>query len=87
MRFSPASAGDYFFEHRFEHQRTFYFAKMRSICKTQEDSKNPGNLVSSGVFFGTPDAIRTHDLQSRRLPAASAIFVDSTGFFYFRGTF
>ena len=29
-------------------------------------TKIPGNLLFLGIFVGTPDAIRTHDLQSRR---------------------
>ena len=44
--------------------------------------KNPGNIEDAGVFAGTPDAIRTHDLQSRRLPALLAFCSDRTGVFY-----
>ena len=63
------------------YDRVHQSAKIRSFCTTPKETKHPGNLESSGVFDGTPDAIRTHDLQSRRLATVSAFFVVCSGCF------
>ena len=40
--------------------------------------KTAGNLENLGGFSGTPGAIRTHGLQSRRLVIIAAFYTDNT---------